>query len=62
MVSTIAGGDKQGYADGIGDKALFYNPRGIAIHPTDGDIYVADYYNFRIRKITPGMLELCFVV
>jgi len=51
-VSTIAGRSVGGYADGQGTNARFINPRGIAID-SNGNLYVADTYNTRIRKITP---------
>lgn len=48
-VSTIAGGTGKKVKDGAGLDATFNAPRGIAI---DGNVlYVADYENFRIRKI-----------
>lgn len=51
-VTTIAGDGTEGFADGSGTQAKFYQPMGIAI---DGDenLYVADARNNRIRKITP---------
>src|SRR5262249_52848266 len=49
-ITGIAGG-VEGYADGVGDKALFDSPSGIAIAP-DGDLIVADTGNNRIRRIT----------
>ena len=36
---------------GTGTYATFYGPYGITVIP-DGSIYVSDYYNGRIRKIT----------
>ena len=45
-------------ADGQGTSASFNNPWGIDINQADGCLYVADYYNHKIRKITPqGNLE-----
>jgi len=49
-ISTLAGG-KEGFADGEGHNAQFRYPEGIAID-TAGNLYVADIYNHRIRKVT----------
>jgi len=52
-VSTFAGGAGEwGYAEGIGTEARFHYPSSIAID-TEGNLYVADTHNFRIRKVTP---------
>ncbi len=50
-VTTLAGSGTFGYADGNNDSAEFKYPYGIAIN-SSGDFYVADAYNYRIRKIT----------
>ena len=50
-VSTLAGG-KPGYRDGRGTEAQFNWPTGIAVGP-DGNIYVCDSGNNKIRRITP---------
>jgi len=51
MVSTIAGDVKRGNADGKGLSARFHSPSGICID-VNGNVYVADYHNHAIRKIT----------
>ena len=51
-VSTLAGsaGDT-GSADGTGSAARFNQPRGVAVDAV-GNVYVADWVNHTIRKIT----------
>lgn len=51
-VTTFAGSANGGYGDGLGIAALFNNPAGIA-SDTSGNLYIADSFNNRIRKITP---------
>jgi len=53
VVSTLAGTGIRGHADGIGNTAQFNDPLGVAVD-SSGNVYVADYSNNRIRKITPG--------
>ena len=48
MASSI-----EGYADGIGKDAKFSGPFGITVDKND-NLYVADNYNSKIRKITPS--------
>lgn len=50
-VSTLAGNGTAGYQDGPGASAEFGYPYGIAVD-LQGNVYVADYYNLCIRKIT----------
>jgi sugar lactone lactonase YvrE len=52
-VSTLAGGDKADFIDGIGKDARFAGPRGVSVD-ANGNVYVADFFNNRIRKITPS--------
>jgi NHL repeat-containing protein len=51
IISTLAGTGTAGFADGKISVASFSGPSGIRINSA-GNIYVADRYNFRIRKIT----------
>lgn len=51
--STLAGSGTPGDADGAGAAASFANPASVAVGP-DGNIYVTDFDNDSIRKITPA--------
>jgi hypothetical protein len=50
-VSTIAGVGDSGYAEGTGDAARFNGPTGIAVDK-NGNMYILDMANNRVRKIT----------
>ncbi len=50
-VSTLAGSGTAALADGVGTAASFRNPADVAIDAA-GNLYVADYTNDRIRKIS----------
>jgi sugar lactone lactonase YvrE len=53
VVTTFAGtAGANGYADGIGAAARFDHPAGLAIDSSN-NLYVADYTNTVIRKVTP---------
>ncbi len=49
-VSTIAGSGIAGAIDGQGTSAQFNQPQGVAVD-RDGNLYIADTLNHRIRKI-----------
>jgi PKD repeat protein len=54
VVTTLAGlAGTSGSANGTGSAARFNNPYGVAVD-TNGNVYVADTYNFTIRKVTPA--------
>ena len=52
MVTTLAGSGDLGSADSLGTSATFYFPTSVAVDAS-GNVYVAEYVNNRIRKITP---------
>jgi sugar lactone lactonase YvrE len=53
VVSTLAGSGSYGSVDGTGTAASFYQPCGVAVD-SSGNVYVADTYNNKIRKISPS--------
>src|SRR6185369_3378207 len=54
VVTTLAGlAGSGGIADGTGRDARFEHPTGVAVDSA-GNVYVADEWNFTIRKITPA--------
>ncbi|MCU0431695.1 MAG: SBBP repeat-containing protein [Cytophagaceae bacterium] len=52
QVSTLAGSGIIGFQEGSGSNARFNRPTGVAVDWA-GNVYVADWYNHRIRKVTP---------
>ena len=51
VVSTLAGSGTAAWADGLGTAASFYFPYGVSVD-SNGAVYVADYGNQRIRKVS----------
>ena len=50
-VTTLAGSDTRGSADGVGGAAQFKFPCGVAISPDGSALFVADYLNDKIRRV-----------
>ena len=57
VVTTLAGDDKSDSTDGLGAAAGFWNPFSVAVDGS-GFVYVADFGNQTIRKITPSGLVI----
>jgi sugar lactone lactonase YvrE len=67
IITTVAGKVTQpasgnpystcGYTGDNGQAALaeLYGPAGLAVNPANDDVYVAEYYNGRVRKIAGGI-------
>lgn len=55
-VTTLAGNGSAGYADGAMGSAGFHHPQGVAAAP-NGDLYVGDTDNFRIRRLQGGQVD-----
>jgi serine/threonine-protein kinase len=51
-VTTLAG-RVAGFANGIGANASFREPHAVALD-SNGNVFVADCDNHRIRNVTPG--------
>ena len=51
--TTLAGSGSMGFANGQGTNAKFFNPSGVALD-LQGNLYIADAGNHRIRKVTPA--------
>lgn len=53
VVTRWVGADAKGYRDGSGTAAYFNLPRKLAVD-SQNNLYVADFGNLRIRKVTPN--------
>lgn len=53
-VMLVAGSPRvAGFEDGEGEEALFNSPHGLTLDP-QGNLYVCDYFNHAIRRISPS--------
>jgi len=56
IVSTLAGTGQKSHKDGKANEAAVNTPHGIAVSK-DGSVYIADRFNYCIRKIKDGMVS-----
>lgn len=54
-ITTVAGNGNGGFQGdgGPATQASLYYPKGIALDPTSGNLYIADWLNSRVRVVTP---------
>jgi trimeric autotransporter adhesin len=57
LITTVAGNGTEAYSGdgGPATSAGVYWPRGVAVDSA-GNLYIADYYNLRIRKVSNGVI------
>lgn len=53
IVSALAGNGSNGFQNGTGTQATFNGPAGVTVDAA-GNVYVADFHNNLIRKVTPA--------
>jgi sugar lactone lactonase YvrE len=57
VITTVAGNGTYGYSgdNGAATSAQLFNPQGVAVDAA-GNLYIADTYNNRIRKVSGGVI------
>jgi len=57
VISTVAGSGTQGFSgdNGPATSAQLNGPSGVAVDSA-GNLYIADYLNVRIRKVSNGVI------
>ena len=60
VVTTIAGNGNPGYVNATGSSAQFYQLNDVQVDVSNNDIYVADYLNNAIRKVTAAGVVTTF--
>jgi len=52
VATILAGNGAKGANDGVGSSASLFSPYGVAVDPTNNYVYIADFGNNLIRKVT----------
>jgi hypothetical protein len=52
VVTTLAGQSTSGIIDGQGNSARFDNPYALTVNKATGDVYVADWEGYTVRRVT----------
>src|SRR5208337_2269787 len=57
VITTVAGNGTYGFSGdgGPATNAQLYEPLGVAVDSA-GNLYIADTYNYRIRKVSNGVI------
>jgi sugar lactone lactonase YvrE len=58
-ISTVAGNGTAGYSGdgGAATSAELYQPSGVAYDPFNGNLYIADNSNYRVRVVSGGIIS-----
>ncbi|EFC39508.1 predicted protein [Naegleria gruberi] len=56
-ITTIAGNGTAGYSDGVATLSMLNYPHSVHVSNTTGEIYIADTFNCKLRRVFNGQME-----